>query len=133
MAPRKKSDMWNHFTELENSRAKCGYYSKILSIAGGSFGNLSRLIKTVHSAVLISKVTVNSNENFVDDPTNHGSSYETLNVPGIIVSNASQPTSSTNINRTQSSTMHFMQNKKPMTVSRSKQNDEQVTEMIVKG
>lgn len=71
MAPRKKSDMWNHFTELENSKAKCGYCSKILSIAGGSFGNLSRHIKTVYSAVLISKVTVNSDENFVHDPTNH--------------------------------------------------------------
>jgi len=29
--------------------------------------------------------------------------------------------------------MHFMQNKKPMAVSRSKQIDEQVTKMIVKG
>lgn len=71
MAPRRKSDMWNHFTELENSKAKCGYCNKILSIAGGSFGNLSRHIKTVHPAVLVSKV-VNSDENLVDDPTDHG-------------------------------------------------------------
>jgi len=25
MAPRKRSDMWNHFTEVENNKAKCGY------------------------------------------------------------------------------------------------------------
>lgn len=54
MAPRKRSTMWNHFRELENDKAKCGYCSKILSIAAGSFGNLSRHLKTVHPAVILS-------------------------------------------------------------------------------
>lgn len=57
---------------VKNSKARCGYCSKILSIAGGSFGNLNCRIRTVNSAILISKDTVNSDENFVDDPTNHG-------------------------------------------------------------
>ncbi|XP_008178757.1 uncharacterized protein LOC103307975 [Acyrthosiphon pisum] len=52
---------------------------------------------------------------------------ETMIVPGTSSVKSSQPT------QTQSSIMHFMQNKKPMAVSRSKQIDEQVTKMIVKG
>lgn len=76
MAPRKRSDMWNHFTELENSQAKCVYCSKILSIAGGSFGNLSRHIKSVHSAILISeaKQIMDIDDN-PDDPPVHGIIY----------------------------------------------------------
>lgn len=53
MAPCKKSDMWNHFSEVENNKSKRGYCNKILSIAGGSFGNLNWLIKTVLPAMLI--------------------------------------------------------------------------------
>lgn len=56
-----------------------------------------------------------------------GSPVETLIVPGTSSIKSSQPT------QTQSSIMHFMQNKKPMAVSRSKQIDEQITKMIVKG
>lgn len=77
MAPRKRSDMWNHFSELDNSKAKCGYCSKILSIAGGSFGNLQRHIKTVHPAVLISKAKerMDIDEDLIDDPADHGIIY----------------------------------------------------------
>lgn len=72
MAPRKRSDMWNHFTELENSKAKCGYCSNSYSVAGGSFGNLRRHLKTVHPAVIISKVVLTSDESHVDDPADNG-------------------------------------------------------------
>lgn len=74
MAPRKRSDMWNHFIEFESSKAKCGYCSKILSVAGGSFGNLSRHLKTVHPAVILSKasVAVHIDDNLEDDPAEHG-------------------------------------------------------------
>ncbi|CAI6353411.1 unnamed protein product [Macrosiphum euphorbiae] len=117
MAPRKRSDIWNHFTELEDSKAKCGYCSNKYSVAGGYFGNLRRHLKTVHPAVIISKAIVTSDESPADD----GPPVETLIVPGTSGVKPSQPT------QTQSSIMHFMQNKKPMTVSRSKQIDEQVT------
>lgn len=72
MAPRKRSDMWNHFSEVENNKAKCGYCSKILSIAGGSFGNLNRHIKTVHPAVLISRKKHMDIDDNVDDPLDNG-------------------------------------------------------------
>ncbi|KAL4104932.1 hypothetical protein QTP88_020208 [Uroleucon formosanum] len=119
MAPRKRSDMWNRFTELEDSRAKCGYCSNSYIIADGSFGNLRRHLKTVHPPVIISKAVVTSNESHVDDPADHGSPVETSIVPGTTSVKSSQPT------QTQSNIMHFMQNKKLMAVSRSKQIDEQ--------
>jgi len=72
MAPRKRSDMWNHFTEVENSKAKCGYCGNTYSVAGGSFGNLSRHLKTVHPTVILSKAVVTSDESRVDDPADHG-------------------------------------------------------------
>ncbi|XP_015376740.1 PREDICTED: zinc finger BED domain-containing protein 4-like [Diuraphis noxia] len=127
MAPRKRSDMWNHFTEVENSKAKCGYCGNTYSVSGGSFGNLSRHLKTVHPTVILSKAVVTSDESRVDDPADHGSPVETLIVRGTSSVKSNQPT------RIQSIIMHFMQNKKPMAVSRSKQIDEQVTKMIVKG
>ncbi|CAI6358589.1 unnamed protein product [Macrosiphum euphorbiae] len=127
MAPRKRSDIWNHFTELEDSKAKCRYCSNKYSVAGGYFGNLRRHLKIVHPAVIISKAIVTSDESHVDDPADDGPPVETLIVPDTSGVKPSQPT------QTQSSIMHFMQNKKPMAVSRSKQIDEQVTKMIVKG
>lgn len=80
MAPRKRSETWNHFSELDNSKAKCGYCSKILSTAGGSFGNLNRHLKTVHPAVLFSKAKeiMDLDENLVDDPASHGIFYSVL-------------------------------------------------------
>lgn len=77
MAPRKRSKTWNHFSELENSKGKCGYCSKILSTAGGSFGNLNSYLKTVHPAVLFSKAKelMDLDENLVDDLASHGIFY----------------------------------------------------------
>jgi len=80
MAPRKRSETWNHFSELENSKAKCGYCSKILSTAGGSFGNLNLHLKTVHPAVLFSKAKeiMDLDENLVDNPASQGTFYSVL-------------------------------------------------------
>lgn len=72
MAPRKRSDMWNHFIDLGDSKAKCGYCGNQYSVAGGSFGNLRRHLKTVHPAVIISKAVATSDESHVDDPADHG-------------------------------------------------------------
>ncbi|KAF0715631.1 zinc finger BED domain-containing protein 4-like, partial [Aphis craccivora] len=110
MAPRKSSETWNHFSELANSKAKCGYYSKILSTAGGSFGNLNRHLKTVHPAVLFSKAKeiMDHDENLVYDPASHADPpVEALNIPGSSVNNTSL-----NTTRIQSNIMSFMQSKK---------------------
>lgn len=75
MAPRKRSEIWNHFTDLQKSKAKSGYCNKILSITSGSFGNLSHHIKIVHPAIVLSKSKEyinNIDENLVDDPTEQG-------------------------------------------------------------
>jgi len=63
--------MWNHFRDLENGTVKCGYCSKMLSVAAGSFGNLNRHLRTVHPAVILSTpkpTEMVHNEDVVDDP-----------------------------------------------------------------
>jgi len=44
--------MWNHFSDLGDNTAKCGYCPK--KGARGSFGNLHRYLKNVHPAVILS-------------------------------------------------------------------------------
>lgn len=52
---RKRSEIWFHFVELPNVRNKaaCNYCHKPVSFVGGSTGNLSRHLKTMHPAVAI--------------------------------------------------------------------------------
>ncbi|KAL4085139.1 hypothetical protein QTP88_011338 [Uroleucon formosanum] len=121
MAPRKRSTMWNHFRDLENGTVKCGYCSKILSVAAGSFGNLNRHLRTVHPAVILSTpkpTEMVHNEDVVDDP---GTPVE------------SDTPNSKVTTKQQSSITNFLQSKKPVSIVRSKQLDDQVTRMIVKG
>ncbi|XP_046396529.1 uncharacterized protein LOC124163580 isoform X2 [Ischnura elegans] len=46
--PKKRSEIWNHFTSEDNRAAKCGYCHKILSLVGGSTGNLMRHLRLKH-------------------------------------------------------------------------------------
>ncbi|KAL4085298.1 hypothetical protein QTP88_027157 [Uroleucon formosanum] len=100
---------------------KCGYCSKILSVAAGSFGNLNRHLRTVHPAVILSTpkpTEMVHNEDVVDDP---GTPVE------------SDTPNSKVTTKQQSSITNFLQSKKPVSIVRSKQLDDQVTRMIVKG
>lgn len=45
---KKKSDVWNHFTTLDNEKAKCSFCSTEYSFKGGSTANLSRHLKRKH-------------------------------------------------------------------------------------
>jgi len=56
-----------------------------------------------------------------------------LSAPRNSVTIASQPSNFNNIRHNQSSIMNFVHSKKPITILRSKQIDEQVAKMIVKG
>ncbi|CAG9789133.1 unnamed protein product [Diatraea saccharalis] len=49
---RKHSSLWTHFTEEnDNKKAKCKHCSTLISIAGGSNGNLTRHMKTKHALI----------------------------------------------------------------------------------
>ncbi|CAK1593252.1 unnamed protein product [Parnassius mnemosyne] len=50
---RKRSALWNHFSELTDNKAKCGYSAQILSIPNKSIGNLSRHLKLKHPTIQI--------------------------------------------------------------------------------
>lgn len=53
MAPHrgKTSELWNHFIQIENQKAKCGYCSVIISLSGGSLSNLKRHMKSKHYTI----------------------------------------------------------------------------------
>lgn len=71
MAPRRKSNMWEHFSESVNDKAKCRYCSTLISVTAGSFGNMGRHLRTKQPAVIISKQNSIDNEedsSVIDDP-----------------------------------------------------------------
>lgn len=49
---RKHSKVWNFFDSVDEKSAKCKYCKTVLSVAGGSQGNLSRHLKNKHPAAL---------------------------------------------------------------------------------
>lgn len=50
---KKRSSLWNHFTELNDNKAKCCYCSQTLSIPNKSIGNLSRHMRLKHPTIQI--------------------------------------------------------------------------------
>lgn len=82
---KKRSDMWYHFSTIDNTKkAKCRYCKSIISVSGGSVGNLSRHFKLKHPTVPLSRITVN-----VDQSSNPRPQSE----PGRKVSSFSSPVS----------------------------------------
>lgn len=50
---KKKSDIWNHFSEAnDNKRAKCTYCFQYISFSGGALSNLNRHFKRKHPSVV---------------------------------------------------------------------------------
>ena len=64
MAPQrsKTSEVWNHFTECDYQKAKCGYCSVILSTSGGSLSNLKRHMKSKHCTIPLNTNERNATE-----------------------------------------------------------------------
>ena len=51
--PKRKSDVWDHFDEIEKGKkAKCVYCPQFISITGGSFSNLARHTRKKHPTLL---------------------------------------------------------------------------------
>lgn len=45
---KKSSDIWNHFSVINNEKAKCSYCSNPISYKGGSTTNLTKHLKRKH-------------------------------------------------------------------------------------
>lgn len=45
---KKSSDIWNHFSVINNQKAKCSYCSNPISYKGGSTTNLTKHLKRKH-------------------------------------------------------------------------------------
>ncbi|XP_063217950.1 uncharacterized protein LOC134528337 [Bacillus rossius redtenbacheri] len=53
--PKRRSDVWYHFTHQELSRATCNYCKALLSYSGGSTGNLARHLKKRHQVIQVER------------------------------------------------------------------------------
>ncbi|CAG9821993.1 unnamed protein product [Phaedon cochleariae] len=118
---RKHSSSWAHFTEdtSERKRAKCKYCSTFISIAGGSFGNLNRHMKTKHPLI---PLTI-ERQSPVDVPDSNSPQSNRISKSP---SEASLPAA-----LPQSSITQYI--RKPPPIRRVEKIDRQVVKMVAKG
>lgn len=50
---RKRSPLWNHFSQVADNKAKCVYCAQTLNIPNKSIGNMSRHMKLKHPTIQI--------------------------------------------------------------------------------
>lgn len=121
---RKRSALWNHFSETGPKKAKCSYCAKELSISCGNVGNLGRHLKTTHpTAQLVEErqqtpVVAEPGPSRVEDAGN------VAQVP---------PISQVRIQSSQPSIREFTQSTKPLPPKRAQQIDTQLLKMIATG
>lgn len=101
----KRSDIWNHYTIVENNKkAKCGYCNKIISFTGGATGNLKRHLKSIHKSTSIEKINYEEPEDefSIDDPGTSSASTGSNN-DSQKSSSSSSPSATTSQNLVQAS------------------------------
>ncbi|XP_077301147.1 E3 SUMO-protein ligase ZBED1-like [Arctopsyche grandis] len=119
---RKHSPLWTHFTEdIDNKKAKCNHCSTIISIAGGSNGNLTRHMKTKH---LLIPLTAERQTPILPSLNILQSSQSTCESENII-------SASSNIVDSQQSMTHYI--RRPPPVRKIEQIDKQLVKMVAKG
>jgi len=135
MASRKRSEMWNYFESLQNFKAKCNFCSQIVSVIGGSTGNLSRHMRTKHvgikSVERVNLELVNVQEKTVQ-PEN--SAIVTAEIPTTSAAFTGVASSSTvgGKCKKQGTLGNFARNMNPISGYRQKEFDTQLIKMIVK-
>lgn len=133
---RKRSAIWNHFTIKSHIIAKCSYCGHDVSYSGGSTSNLMRHLKTKHVTVPLTRPLVNQidsleNDENIDDPTEMPASTSASVSIGSsrIVSEAAVGPSRSILPRQSAITQYIS---KPISLSKSKAIDLQITKFIVK-
>lgn len=140
MSSRKNSEIWNHFSVVDSSKAKCGYCSSIISSKGGSTGNLSRHMRTKHGHIEIYRkkrqLSTSNSACVIDKTVREGSAtLGIIDLPSTSDCNNIPPCPSTSnnnisvIQRNQKITDFVI---KPISRAKSKMLDHQLVRMIVK-
>lgn len=152
MSSRQSSDIWYHFNKTEANRAVCKYCSSLLSIAGGSLGNLRRHLKNKHPTVPMERRGTIPSEGSSQTPSTSGESIalpppSRSRSPLVSVSALSSnfsisiPPSASAVSErpeyhrpsiTQSSLTQFVHVIKPLPIQKSKVIDVQLLRMICK-
>lgn len=119
---RKHSSLWTHFIEdTDKKKAKCNYCSTIISIAGGSNGNLTRHMKSKHALIplVIERQTpIISNSNSLES---NQTTSESENITS----------ASPRVADTQQSMSQYI--RRPPPIRKVEQIDRQVVKMVAKG
>lgn len=117
---RKRSKVWNHFSEVANKKAKCSYCPTIMAIPSSNTGNLARHLRKVHPTVPCEAERQSSPVRQVDAETDNSD---------IRPPQQSRPTTSS----LQPSIQNFTVSSKPIPPRRAEKIDEQLVRMIASG
>nr|CAI5841931.1 unnamed protein product [Callosobruchus analis] len=130
MAP-KRSNIWLHFELKEGEKAKCLYCRQVLSVKNGSMGNFNRHMKMKHPATPIKRsgCQLEAGEN-VSKSLNGSYNANTASKPAADFVDTDVIAG---IERKQTDISNFVYPKKPLSVSRTKEIDQQLLRWIVKG
>ncbi|XP_075156492.1 E3 SUMO-protein ligase ZBED1-like [Haematobia irritans] len=134
MSSRKKhSSIWLHFEDSGDGKAVCNYCKSKISITSGSNGNLSRHMKRKHPTTPLvlerqSFITHNSSSQNLSVANSNPTETINLNENNFM---CEQPSSSAQASKAQPNITQFM--RKPPTIRKVQQFDEQVLKMITKG
>jgi len=131
---KKKSDFWNHFTVLDNEKAKCSYCSIEYSFKGGSTANSDRHLKRKHI------IQYEARKKRVDLISTKQKDIDELGCTISVESTTSRPSTSAHIeiNKIRNSIPQNTQTRidsfvsKPISLTRSKQIDNQLVIVIAK-
>ncbi|CAH2207577.1 jg25847, partial [Pararge aegeria aegeria] len=146
---RKYSPLWDHFESTEPKKAKCNYCSKTLAMSSSSIGSLSRHMKKVHPTINIklnrleriddheeNASSTDLDQNVQEVPTT-STATSTSTAPIATTSTATTSTKATTVRRStqiaSTSMKDYIEIKKPLSLIKSQQLDEQLLKMIAKG
>lgn len=148
---RRQSVVWYHFSEKETNRAECKYCKSIISIVGGSTGNLTRHLKRRHPTVPLERTSRPRLSGRSESEDTRPSTSVSPRPPstsscevGEVCSLTDQPSTnirtpiptpplfSSSLKLSQASVDSFVQVVKPVALSRSKAIDAQLLKMICK-
>ncbi|XP_077155210.1 E3 SUMO-protein ligase ZBED1-like [Ranitomeya variabilis] len=113
---RKRSSIWMHFDNIDNTKAECKICKFKLSYRAGSNTNLHRHIRNVHPTVQIEE---------------HGNTSASIGTVAAVSATTTQASARPRPTTTQSSILQFMPDK-VMTPARKKAVDEELAKMIAK-
>lgn len=129
---RKRSVIWNHFSIISDTIAKCSYCMQTIKYTGGSTGNLMRHLKTKHVTIQLTRnitniePSVNQIEASVDNPNEIIRPVDTNLMP----STSSPLCNAHSTSSRQANLSNYLT--KPLSISKSKAIDQQLTKFIVK-